>query len=278
MTALSPAAWGGLSTSSAARFAWSERRVGRTVRVRVGNVDDSRRRKSLTVRNLVEDAGAGWPSYSPLVKMCGITSAEDAALAAQAGAFYVGMIVWPNSKRSVSWGQAREICAAAREFGAEPVGVFVDESAAQIEKACDAVGLSFAQLHGEGARASALQLPRSLKTICVMHADPNGCLQTTMSPQLESIIDWVLVDGLEGGSGLKFNWTNFRVPAICSKKGWLLAGGLTPENVALAVSTLRPDAVDVSSGITGPDNIRKDPKRIVAFMQAVRSSTCVSAN
>lgn len=278
MSALSLAGLGGLSTSSPARLSWCERgRVGRTVQVRVGNVVDSRRRKSLTVRNSVEDAGEAG-SYSPLVKMCGITTPEDAAFAAQAGAVYVGMIVWPNSKRSVSWGQAREICAAAREFGAEPVGVFVDESAAQIEKACHAIGLSFAQLHGEGARDSALQLPRSLKTICVMHADHNGSLQTTISPQLESIIDWVLVDGLEGGSGLKFDWANFRVPAICAKKGWLLAGGLTPENVALAVSTLRPDAVDVSSGITGPDNIRKDPRRILAFMEAVRSSARVTAN
>lgn len=146
MSALSLAGLGGLSTSSPARLSWCERgRVGRTVQVRVGNVVDSRRRKSLTVRNSVEDAGEAG-SYSPLVKMCGITTPEDAAFAAQAGAVYVGMIVWPNSKRSVSWGQAREICAAAREFGAEPVGVFVDESAAQIEKACHAIGLSFAQV------------------------------------------------------------------------------------------------------------------------------------
>ncbi|KAL3689768.1 hypothetical protein R1sor_016077 [Riccia sorocarpa] len=219
---------------------------------------------------------AGNDDYHPVVKMCGITRAEDAVVAAQAGAVYVGMIIWPKSKRSVSWSQAKEICAAAREYGAEPVGVFVDESSSEIERACDSVGLSFAQLHGEGSRASALQLPRSLKTICVMHADPQGSLQTTISAEMEKIIDWVLVDGLEGGSGLKFDWKNFCVPELALRKGWLLAGGLTPENVAEAVKLLRPNAVDVSSGIAGPDGIAKDHKRIFAFMDAVRSSACLS--
>lgn len=82
----------------------------------------------------------------PLIKMCGITSPEDAAAAATAGANYVGMIVWPKSKRSVSVSLAREIAAAARENGAEPVGVFVDESAAEIEKACSAADLAIAQV------------------------------------------------------------------------------------------------------------------------------------
>ena len=78
--------------------------------------------------------------------MCGITSAEDAAMAARAGATYVGMIVWPKSKRSVSVSLARDIAAAARESGAEPVGVFVEENAAEIERVCDAAGLSIAQV------------------------------------------------------------------------------------------------------------------------------------
>ena len=82
----------------------------------------------------------------PLVKMCGITSAEDAAIAAKAGANFIGMIVWPKSKRSVSVGLAREIAAAARENGAEPVGVFVDESAVEIERACRDANLGIAQV------------------------------------------------------------------------------------------------------------------------------------
>lgn len=111
-----------------------------------------------------------------------------------------------------------------------------------------------------------------------MEGEPPPPLAHSLSLSNASAFIIVLIQSVSVCSGLKFDWANFRVPAICAKKGWLLAGGLTPENVALAVSTLRPDAVDVSSGITGPDNIRKDPRRILAFMEAVRSSARVTAN
>jgi phosphoribosylanthranilate isomerase len=74
-------------------------------------------------------------------------------------------------------------------------------------------------------------------------------------------------------SGEKFEWSNFQAPAKCSKEGWLLAGGLTPRNVGVAVSLVRPSAVDVSSGIAGTDGIRKDPALIQAFMDAIHNSS-----
>jgi len=214
----------------------------------------------------------------PLVKMCGITSPEDAAMAAKAGANYVGMIVWPKSKRSVCLSLAREIAAAAREWGAEPVGVFVDENAAEIEDMCIAAGLGIAQLHGDGARSAWMQgLPETLKLIYVVHANKNGVIQTPLpedkSNHHQRIVDWLLVDSMQGGSGEKFEWSNFHAPAKCSKEGWLLAGGLTPQNVGVAVSLVRPSAVDVSSGIAGADGIRKDPALIQAFMDAVHNSS-----
>lgn len=220
----------------------------------------------------VQESGG---AVKPLIKMCGITSAEDAAAAAIAGADYVGMIVWPKSKRSVCVSLAREIAAAARENGAEPVGVFVDESAAEIERACSDADLTIAQLHGDGARASLLQgLPESLKVIYVLHANKNGVIQTSF-PQSDSgpLVEWVLVDGLQGGSGEQFDWRNFQVPSMKSRRGWLLAGGLTPSNVATALSLVAPNAVDVSSGIAGSDGICKDPARIQAFIKAVQDSS-----
>lgn len=73
-------------------------------------------------------------------------------------------------------------------------------------------------------------------------------------------------------SGKGFNWSNFTLPHLSSKNGWLLAGGISTENVCEAVATLNPDGVDVSSAICGPDGIKKDPNKISSFMSKIRSS------
>ncbi|KAH0453507.1 hypothetical protein IEQ34_017831 [Dendrobium chrysotoxum] len=207
----------------------------------------------------------------PIVKMCGITSAKDAEFAAQSGASLIGMILWPKSKRSVSVSTAKEISVAARNNGAEPVGVFVDDDLDTMLRASDAANLEFLQLHGDGSRAALPQLLSTKRVIYVLHADEEGMLLNNVTTEDSSLIDWVLVDSAKGGSGKGFNWQKFQVPSISSKHGWLLAGGLHPDNVCEAIVTLRPDGVDVSSGICDTNGIQKDPLRISSFMSKVNS-------
>ncbi|XP_078434678.1 N-(5'-phosphoribosyl)anthranilate isomerase 1, chloroplastic-like [Wolffia australiana] len=207
------------------------------------------------------------------VKMCGITSPGDAALAASAGANLIGMILWPHSKRSVLHQTGREISRAARENGAKPVGVFVDDNLDEILRASEAAEIEFLQLHGEGSRA---MLPKLLslkkRIIYVLHADDDGKLLNSIEEDVCSQVDWLLVDSAKGGSGKGFDRERFVMPTVRSKLGWLLAGGLRPENVAQAISVLKPDGVDVSSGICGPDGLQKDPTRISSFMLSVQFS------
>eukprot|EP00898_Chlorokybus_atmophyticus_P002062 jgi/Chlat1/2857/Chrsp194S03004 len=209
----------------------------------------------------------------PKVKVCGITTPEDAKLAAGAGADFIGMIMWPGSKRYVSVDVGSEIAAAARKHGATPVAVFVDGTADTIAGTCAAMDVGIAQLHGDAARQALNKLPASLDVIYVLSADKSGKLQTELpSRDGARAINWLLIDGVVAGSGEAYDWQRLKVPQDLSANGWLLAGGLHPDNVADAIAAAQPDVVDVASGVAGPDGVRKSMCRVLAFMEAVHGS------
>jgi len=243
-------------------------------------------------------------AVTPLVKICGVTSARDAALACDAGANFIGMILWPKSKRAVGTETAREVASEVKARGAIPVAVFVDESAEEITAVCDAIGCDHAQLHGDGARAALETLPTRIKAIWVLNAEKDGRIVTSLPGDEEKLIaerqkkmsgpqgwkaaidfvsgprrvvDWVLIDGVSAGSGTTFDWSNLKVPRGCSRKGWLLAGGLNPENVAHAVETLRPNGVDVASGVANDSGVVKDEAKVRSFIAAARAAAPTSA-
>ncbi|EFJ51069.1 hypothetical protein VOLCADRAFT_57561, partial [Volvox carteri f. nagariensis] len=211
-------------------------------------------------------------------QICGITNPDDARHAVNSGADFIGMIMWQKAKRAVSADTARSIAAVAREGGARAVGVFVDEDAATISARCRDAGIPVAQLHGDGARAALPGLDPSLEVVYVLNCAPDGTPLTQPPSELLRQMgkpgarqpEWVLVDSAQGGSGQALDWRNLRVPAGEATRGWLLAGGLSPDNVAIAAGLAKPTAVDVSSGVCGPDGLKKDPAKVSSFISAAK--------
>ena len=90
--------------------------------------------------------------------------------------------------------------------------------------------------------------------------------------QLFREVQWLLIDGVNAGSGEAYDWAAVRVPPGVSSRGWLLAGGLNPTNVGQVFAAAQPTAVDVSSGVASTDGLRKDAEKVMAFMHAVKSA------
>lgn len=199
-----------------------------------------------------------------IIKVCGIISPDDARLAASAGADLIGMILWPKASRSVSLETARDIAMEAKKHNSEAVGVFVDEDGETISRVCREVGISYAQLHGDQARASFGTIGDDLRIIYVVHADKSGKIVTHVEESGRRP-DWYLVDSMKGGSGEAFDWDALEPPQG-SLHGWLLAGGLTDENVSLAIETAVPNGVDVSSGVCDASKLKKDPAKVHRYI------------
>ena len=203
-----------------------------------------------------------------IIKICGVTRPEDAAFAAQVGADWLGLNFWPRSRRVVGRSQAIEVAQAARAARADVglVGVFVDQPIEEVTELIDAIGLDFVQLHGDEPPAYVRQLGRrAIKAIPLARSsdvdrlDEYSCatfLVDTPSPG-------------RGGSGERGDWELARRAAQLHRV--ILAGGLTPDNVADAVATVAPHGVDSASGVESTPG-RKEAVLVERFVAAARAA------
>lgn len=199
----------------------------------------------------------------PRVKICGITRLEDALAAIRFGADALGFNFWPGSKRYLPPADARPIVRRLPPFVAA-VGVFVDPTREDVLAAAAASGITVAQLHGDESPALCAALPLPvLKGIRVAGAH---ALAQLASYEVQGFVLDAPSAGY-GGSGTTFDWS--LVAEVARELPVVLAGGLTPENVAEAVRTVRPFAVDVASGVESAPGV-KDAERMRLFLERAK--------
>jgi len=218
------------------------------------------------------------------IKICGLTREEDALAAAQAGADFLGFVFVPASPRCLDAERAKRIvnyvrgwmkqehdrrqvdarCAPFEPREIRFVGVFANQKTADIDAIVSHAGLDVVQLHGDESpeMVAAMSVP-------VIKAFRVGT--ELFEPVGYGLAQWYLFDSSnesgQGGTGRKFDWN--LLEALAEEKPFFLAGGLRPENVAEAIRTVRPFAVDVASGVESAPGI-KDHEKIRAFVQNVR--------
>jgi len=201
------------------------------------------------------------------VKICGITRAQDAHAACAAGADALGFVFYRPSPRYVESAVAREVLRALPPFVAS-VGLFVDPTPEEVERALAAARVDLLQFHGDEPPELCERF--GLPYIKAIRMRPGVDLleyARRFKGDRGLLLD-AYVSGTPGGTGSSFEWS--RVPPELPLP-IVLSGGLNPENVADAIRQVRPWAVDVSSGVEAAKGI-KDPQRIVAFIAGVRNA------
>ena len=200
-----------------------------------------------------------------IIKICGLCTLEAALVAAESGADLIGF-VFAASKRQVGVATAATISAAVK--GPGKVGVFVNQPLSEVLEIADRCRLDYLQLHGEESPDYCRSLNFPLLRACRIGPD------FTPASFSDYPADYLLLDsfvpGQPGGTGLTFDWRALSLRIGRPRQKFLVAGGLTPENVSEAIRILNPDGVDVSGGME-TDGI-KDPDKIRRFIAAARSA------
>ena len=198
------------------------------------------------------------------IKICGITNIDDALHAADRGADALGFVFFEKSPRCISPEQAEEIIAELPPF-VTAVGLFVNEAPERIDEIAGYCGLDVLQLHGdESPQECGGHSRRVIKALRVKDADS---LASLGEYSVAAILLDAWVAGSYGGTGRRFDW-ELAARAADSHR-IILAGGLSPRNVAEAVRAVQPYGVDVSSGVEA-DPGRKDPAKVAAFIRRAK--------
>jgi phosphoribosylanthranilate isomerase len=201
-----------------------------------------------------------------IVKICGIKTLSDALAAIEAGADYLGFNFYPKSVRFIEKSACAEITSVLKREHPQVklVGVFVNLPVDEIKDILQTCHLDLAQLHGDETPEMFIQLiPHAFRAFRGI-PESNAGYERSEAPFM--LID-AAVKGVYGGSGVTADWV--AAAELAKKYPLLLAGGLTPENVADAVRQVRPWGVDVASGVESAPG-EKDAEKMSAFVKAVR--------
>ena len=212
------------------------------------------------------------------VKICGLQRPDHALVAAEAGADFIGLVFVPGRRRCLEEEQARHIIDFLKQDTDNPlkiVGLFADQPLAEVNHMVCNCHLDMVQLCGRESLEYCGQV--AVPVIKVLHVNTTATIEESIATMEDRMVSLAnqghlvtldrLVEGLQGGTGATFNW---QVASELSHRGYkfLLAGGLTPDNVASAIRASEPWGVDVSSGVE--TNGVKDPEKIGRFVSEAR--------
>jgi phosphoribosylanthranilate isomerase len=211
------------------------------------------------------------------VKLCGITSIADARLAADAGAWAIGMIFTDESPRQVDVATAAEIGAAMRRR-VEVAGVFLNTPLDEVVELADLCSLTTIQLHGDEGPTYCAELAHRTGSKIIKAARVRDHASVQALRAFRVAVDFHLLDAYDedapGGTGKTFPWE------LAKERGagppLILSGGITPDNVAEAIAGVRPFAVDSASGTESAPGV-KDPAKVTALMRAVQQASLEAA-
>ena len=199
------------------------------------------------------------------IKMCGFTNEKTALNAIALGVHYIGLIFHPESKRDIEPSKAKRLVEKIKGKGAIAVGVFVNQSALQIQSICQYTGISTVQLHGDLPRRQHSLLPSSFVKLLVVSVDEAGCFDSRVQDAISLLDlskDFLLFDSVRPGTGTVVS--HMPINKVNQKARYFIAGGLNDHTVKKCIAQYRPFGVDVCSGIESQPGV-KDSRLMMQF-------------